>query len=148
MNVLLKYCFSKTLMVLSRIAVVSEKNIFQTTHVAKKKTKFRKKKNKIQNKKKTTCYSWYSVLSAAGFLRCNFIVFHVKAISEKITLPSANKFNNQKSYYDGYEVLQSCRHFYLARLSHSGSSVLGLIVESSVLLTILCTRWCRTCDCV
>ena len=46
MNVLLKYCFSKTLMVLSRIAVVSEKNIFQTTHVAKK------KKNKIQNKKK------------------------------------------------------------------------------------------------
>ena len=45
MNVLLKYCFSKTLMVLSRIAVVSEKNIFQTTHVAKK-------KNKIQNKKK------------------------------------------------------------------------------------------------
>ena len=45
MNVLLKYCFSKTLMVLSRIAVVSEKNIFQTTHVPKK-------KNKIQNKKK------------------------------------------------------------------------------------------------
>ena len=137
MNVLLKYCFSKTLMVLSRIAVVSEKNIFQTTHVAKKKTtKFRIKKNNLLQ------------LSAAGFLRCNFIVFHVKAISEKITLPSANKFNNQKSYYDGYEVLQSCRHFYLARLSHSGSSVLGLIVESSVLLTILCTRWCRTCDCV
>ena len=141
MNVLLKYCFSKTLMVLSRIAVVSEKNIFQTTHVPKK-------KRQNSELKKTTCYSWYSVLSAAGFLRCNFIVFHVKAISEKITLPSANKFNNQKSYYDGYEVLQSCRHFYLARLSHSGSSVLGLIVESSVLLTILCTRWCRTCDCV
>ena len=47
MNVLLKYGFSKTLMVLSRIAVVSEKNIFQTTHVAKKKTKFRKKKNNL-----------------------------------------------------------------------------------------------------
>ena len=48
MNVLLKYCFSKTLMVLSRIAVVSEKNIFQTTHVAKKKkTKFRIKKNNL-----------------------------------------------------------------------------------------------------
>ena len=59
-----------------------------------------------------------------GCLRCNFVVSHVNAMSEKQTLPSANNFNNQKNYYEGYELLQSCRYFYLARLSHSGRSVL------------------------
>ena len=47
MNVLLKYCFSKTLMVLSRIAVVSEKKFFKLRTLPKKKTKFRIKKNNL-----------------------------------------------------------------------------------------------------
>ena len=59
-----------------------------------------------------------------GCLRCNFVVSHVNAMSEKQTVLSANNFNNEKNYYDGYELLQSSTYFYLVRLLHSGRFVL------------------------
>ena len=45
-------------------------------------------------------------------------------MSEKQTVLSANNFNNEKNYYDGYELLQSSTYFYLVRLLHSGRFVL------------------------
>ena len=59
-----------------------------------------------------------------GCLRCNLIVSYVNAMSEKQTVLSANNFNNEKNYYDGYELLQSSTYFYLVRLLHSGRFVL------------------------
>ena len=60
---------------------------------------------------------------AVGCYWCISVVSHVNANSQKHTyqVPTSSI---KKRYCDGYELLQSCRYFYLARLSHFGRSVL------------------------